>query len=94
MIQGRAVIRFRQIHGDRVIEVPVSGEELKVVDIPTGYTHTITNIGEADVITLFWADHIFDPEKTDTFFWKYSRFELTFAFPLFAKERKAKIIKW
>ena len=68
VIQGQAVIRFRQIHGDNVIEVPVSGDELKIVDIPTGYTHSITNIGDTDLITLFWADEIFDPAEPDTYY--------------------------
>jgi len=68
VVQGEAIIRFRQIHGDKVIEYPVSGRELKVLDIPPGYTHSITNVGDEDVITLFWADEIFDPDRPDTFF--------------------------
>lgn len=67
VIEGNAVIKFRQIHGDNVIEVPVSGNEIKIVDIPTGYTHSITNIGETDVITLFWSSEIFNPDKPDTY---------------------------
>ena len=60
MIEGEAVVKFRRIGGEDIIEYPVSGEKLKVVDIPVGYTHSITNIGNTDVITLFWADEIFD----------------------------------
>lgn len=68
VIEGEAVIRFRQIHGNEVIEYRVSGEQLKVLDIPAGYTHSITNVGQTDVITLFWADEIFNPQKPDTYF--------------------------
>ena len=68
VIEGEAVIRFRRVGGEEIIEVPVSGEEIKIVDIPTGYTHSITNVGETDVITLFWADTLFDPENPDTVF--------------------------
>ena len=50
-----------------MIEYPVSGDELKVLDIPAGYTHSITNVGDEDVITLFWAVEIFDPERPDTY---------------------------
>lgn len=67
VIQGEAVIRFREINGSKVIEYPVSGDELKVLDIPAGYTHSITNVGDEDVITLFWAVEIFDPERPDTY---------------------------
>lgn len=68
VIQGEALIKFRQIHGDKVIEYRVSGDNLKVLDIPAGYTHSITNIGNTDLITLFWADEIFKPERPDTYY--------------------------
>lgn len=67
VIEGQAVIRFRHVQGGDVIEVPVSGDELRVVDIPAGYTHSILNTGETDLITLFWADEIFDPANPDTY---------------------------
>lgn len=68
VIQGEAVIKFRQIDTDYVTEYHVSGEIPEVVDIPVGYTHSITNTGEEDVITLFWSGEIFNPEKPDTYF--------------------------
>ena len=68
VIEGEAVVKFRRIGGEDIIEYPVSGEKLKVVDIPVGYTHSITNIGNTDVITLFWADEIFDSTKPDTYY--------------------------
>ena len=66
VIQGEAVIKFRKIDSDEVIEYKVNGETPEVVDIPTGYTHSIVNIGEEDVITLFWASEIFNLDKPDT----------------------------
>ncbi len=68
VIEGQAVIRFRQIVGDQVLEYPVSGEDLRIVDIPTGYTHSIVNVGSTDVITLFWTDMMFDPGNPDTYY--------------------------
>lgn len=68
VIEGEAVVKFRRIGGEDIIEYPVSGEKLKVVDIPVGYTHSITNIGNTDVITLFWADEIFDSTEPDTYY--------------------------
>lgn len=68
VIEGEAIIKFRQIHGEHIIEYKVSGNQLKVLDIPPGYTHSITNIGDGDVITLFWANEIFDSERPDTYF--------------------------
>ncbi|MDZ5473318.1 NAD-dependent epimerase/dehydratase family protein [Bacillus sp. 31A1R] len=68
VIQGDAVIRFRNVHSDKIIEYKVSGEVPEVVDIPVGYTHSIQNTGTEDMITLFWACEIFNPEKPDTYF--------------------------
>ena len=67
VLEGDAVIRFRHILGGDVIEYPVSGREFRVVDIPPGHTHAIENVGQNDLIVLFWADEIFDPCIPDAF---------------------------
>ena len=68
VVQGEGLIRLRQIHGDRVVEFLSRGEEYRVVDIPPGYTHSIENIGQGEMVTLFWSDELFDPASPDTFF--------------------------
>jgi UDP-2-acetamido-2,6-beta-L-arabino-hexul-4-ose reductase len=70
VIQGEAIIRFRHILSEEVIEYPVSGDKWTVVDIPPGYTHSIENIGKGELVTLFWANEIFDQERPDTYFEK------------------------
>jgi UDP-2-acetamido-2,6-beta-L-arabino-hexul-4-ose reductase len=67
VLSGNAVIRFRAIEGDDCFEYPVSGEQLRVVDIPPGYTHSIQNVGSDEVITLFWSSEPFEPARSDTF---------------------------
>jgi UDP-2-acetamido-2,6-beta-L-arabino-hexul-4-ose reductase len=67
VVSGRGIIRFRKVGSDNVIEYHVSGEKLEVVDIPTGYTHNIENLGDSDMITIMWANECFDPEKPDTY---------------------------
>jgi len=68
VVSGHGVIRFRRIDETEVIEYFVSGSKLQVVDIPPGYTHHIENIGDTDMVTVMWANEVFDPEKPDTFF--------------------------
>ena len=68
VIQGEAVIRFRHVLSDEVIEYHVSGAKIEVVDIPPGYTHHIENLGDNEMIVLFWANQIFNPENPDTYF--------------------------
>jgi UDP-2-acetamido-2,6-beta-L-arabino-hexul-4-ose reductase len=68
VVTGKGVIRFRKIDSNEVIEYFVSGDKLEVVDIPTGYTHNIENLGDTDMVTIMWANEYFDPEKPDTYF--------------------------
>lgn len=68
VVSGEGVIRFRNINSDEVIEYPVSGEKFEVLDIPPGYTHNISNTGETDMVTIMWANELFDPGNPDTYF--------------------------
>lgn len=68
VVSGEGVIRFRKIGEERVIEYRVNGKELKVVDIPVGYTHSIINEGDSEMITIMWASELFNSNKPDTYF--------------------------
>lgn len=68
VVSGKGLIRFRKIDSDEIIEYKVSGEKFEVVDIPTGYTHSIVNIGDTDMVTIMWANECFDPENPDTYY--------------------------
>lgn len=70
VVSGKGVIRFKNICDPdaEVIEYYVSGEIMEVVDIPTGYTHNIENLGDTDMVTFMWANEAFNPDKPDTFF--------------------------
>jgi UDP-2-acetamido-2,6-beta-L-arabino-hexul-4-ose reductase len=67
VLEGEAVISFRQILGKGILSYPVTGNEFRVVDIPPGYTHSIENVGTRDLIVLFWASEVFDPMMPDTY---------------------------
>jgi UDP-2-acetamido-2,6-beta-L-arabino-hexul-4-ose reductase len=67
VVKGKAAVRLRRLLDDQILTYRVSGDRPEIVDIPPGYTHSIENTGEEDLITLFWADEIFNPEKQDTF---------------------------
>jgi UDP-2-acetamido-2,6-beta-L-arabino-hexul-4-ose reductase len=66
VLEGEAIVRFRPVLGGNVIEYPVRGTQMRVIDIPPGYTHSIENTGQAELITLFWASEVFDPLAPDT----------------------------
>jgi UDP-2-acetamido-2,6-beta-L-arabino-hexul-4-ose reductase len=68
VVQGEGIIRLRKIDEETVIAFRVRGEDYRVVDIPPGYTHSIENVGDGEMVTLFWSVELFDPNKPDTWF--------------------------
>ena len=69
VVSGRALIQERKIGTDEVISFEVSGEEIKAVHMLPGYTHNIINLSETEpLITLMWANELFDPNRPDTYF--------------------------
>ncbi len=67
VLRGTGVIRLRKLFSNEVVEFPVSGERPAIVDMPTMWVHSITNTGDDDLLTLFYADELFDPEHPDTY---------------------------
>lgn len=68
VIRGEAMIRFRHIYSNEIIEYKVSDKKLEVVDIPVGYTHNITNTGNSEMLLVIWANELFDKENPDTYY--------------------------
>lgn len=68
VIKGKAIIRFRKIDSDEIVSYDVSDNPIEIVDIPPGYTHHIENVGDEEMIVLFWANEMFDVHKPDTYF--------------------------
>jgi UDP-2-acetamido-2,6-beta-L-arabino-hexul-4-ose reductase len=67
VIEGEAVIRLRHLLTDEIVEYYVNGKKPEVVNIIPGYTHSMTNMGSGELITIFWANEPFDLEKPDTY---------------------------
>ena len=69
VVSGKALIQERKIGTDEVLNFEVSGEEIKAVHMLPGYTHNIINLSETEpLITLMWANELFDPNRPDTYF--------------------------
>lgn len=67
VVGGRAEIRIRRLFDDTVHTFSVDGSEPAYVDMPTLHTHEITNVGDSELLTLFWAHEFFDPQRPDTY---------------------------
>lgn len=68
VIQGKARIQLRKVNTDKVYNYELDGKEPAYVDMPIWYTHNITNIGNTDLITLFWINEPYNPDDPDTYF--------------------------
>lgn len=75
VVSGIASIKLRKVGEDAegnpypVDEYVVRGEDMRVVEMIPGYTHSITNLSDADdLVTVMWANEPFDPESPDTYY--------------------------
>lgn len=69
VVAGNALIRERKLGTDEVFEFRVCGEKIEAVHMLPGYTHDIINLSETEnLVTLMWANEIFDAAHPDTFF--------------------------
>jgi len=68
VVAGHGLIQERKIGTDEVMEFEVSGDRIQAVHMLPGYTHNIINLSETEnLVTLMWANEIFDPKRPDTF---------------------------
>lgn len=67
VVSGHAEIALRRLLGTEIVRFTVSGERPGFVDMPTLWTHNITNVGDSDLVTMFWSDQLLDPERPDQF---------------------------
>ena len=69
VVQGRALIRERNIHTGETVEFQVSGDKIEAVHMIPGWTHSIENLSETEnLVTVMTCNEIFDPKRPDTFF--------------------------
>ena len=68
VVSGHGLIQERRIGSEEVIEFEVSGDKIQAVHMLPGYTHNIINLSDTEnLVTLMWANELFDQEHPDTF---------------------------
>jgi len=70
VIKGEALIQLRRVGTSEIIEFHLSGQHPSFVDMPVWYTHNITNIGDTELLTIFWINEFYDESDPDTFYEK------------------------
>ena len=67
IIKGDAEINLRRLLHDDVITYRLSGDSPAFVDMPTFWVHNLRNVGEEELVMLFWSDQLLDPEHPDQY---------------------------
>ena len=68
VVSGRGLIQQRRIGTDEVLNFEVSGDRMEAVHMLPGYTHNIINLSDTErLVTVMWANEVFDPAHPDTF---------------------------
>ena len=69
VVSGKGLIQQRKIGTDEVLNFEVSGDKIEAVHMLPGYTHNIINLSQTEnLVTVMWANELFNPNKPDTFF--------------------------
>ncbi|MBR1769204.1 MAG: NAD-dependent epimerase/dehydratase family protein [Bacteroidales bacterium] len=74
VIKGKGLIQMRKegLNAEgkphSVLNFFADGENIKVINMIPGYTHNIVNLSEnEDLITVIWANELFDKARPDTY---------------------------
>ena len=66
VLSGRGTISLRRVFTDEVVSFVIDGDAPAAVDMPTMWSHNITNTSDETLYTSFWTNDIFDPARPDT----------------------------
>ena len=67
VVKGEAEIALRRLRYDDVVTFRLSGDLPSFVDMPTLWAHNIRNVGDDDLVTVFWSDQLLDREHPDQY---------------------------
>lgn len=68
VVKGKCLFKFRNVISGELIELETSELRKEVVEVPLGFTHNFSNIGDSELVVLIWCNEEFDNENPDTFF--------------------------
>ena len=67
VIAGEAEISLRRLLHDDVVTFRLSGDKPSFVDMPTMWVHNIRNVGDGELLTMFWADQLLEADQPDQY---------------------------
>jgi UDP-2-acetamido-2,6-beta-L-arabino-hexul-4-ose reductase len=67
VVRGEAEIAVRRLYHHEIVRFRVGGARPGFVDMPTMWVHHIRNVGDDELVTVFWADQLLDRERPDQY---------------------------
>jgi UDP-2-acetamido-2,6-beta-L-arabino-hexul-4-ose reductase len=67
VVKGEAEIELRRLLHHDVLTFHLSGDKPSFVDMPALWVHNIRNVGDTELVTMFWADQLLDPDNPDQY---------------------------
>lgn len=67
VVRGEAEVTLRRLLQPEVITFRLSGDAPAFVDMPTLWAHSIRNVGNTDLLTVFWSNQLLDQEHPDQY---------------------------
>ena len=67
VVKGEAEIELRRLLHDEVVTFRLSGDKPSFIDMPALWVHNIRNVGDTELVTMFWADQLLDMDNPDQF---------------------------
>jgi len=58
ILSGSSVVSLKKEDAIEVIELPVCGEYLKIIDIPPEFLYSISNIGKSNLVAVLWKNEV------------------------------------
>lgn len=67
VVSGSAKFSFKNIDTEEMCEIFVDSENPHIVDTAPGWLHTVTNVGNEELVVLVWVNQVFDRMNPDTY---------------------------
>lgn len=67
VVKGEAEIQLRRLLHDDVVSFRLSGDRPAFLDMPTLWVHNLRNVGDTELITMFWSDQLLDAVNPDQY---------------------------
>lgn len=67
VVRGEAQIQLRRLLHDEVVTFRLSGSRPSFVDMPTMWVHNLRNVGDTELVTMFWTDQLLGNANLDQF---------------------------